>query len=133
MGGVASDLVPQTLAGNDSDLIANPLVDLEVKAELGVVTAHPLVKMACRGVHRCCVPLNDDLGGLLDGLRPDATHDCGVGLRFERGGVENGVVELADVVDGKSTEVGAANFRSLVWAALPEAASRNKLAYLDPP
>ena len=39
-------LVPQPLAGNDSDLIAYPLVGLEVEGELGVVS------------------LDDDLGGL---------------------------------------------------------------------
>jgi hypothetical protein len=43
-------LVPQTLGGDDGDLIANTLVGLEVEGELGVV------------------PLDDDLGGLLDGL-----------------------------------------------------------------
>ena len=78
MGGVTSDLVTETLGSNDSDLcdalafprspastwhphlIADPLVGLEVERELGVVT------------------LNDDLGGLLDGLCADATHfgDC---------------------------------------------------------
>jgi hypothetical protein len=41
-------------------LIANPLVGLKVERQLGVV------------------PLNDDLGGLLDGLCSNATHfgDC---------------------------------------------------------
>lgn len=39
-----------------SHLIADPLVGLEVERELGVVT------------------LDDDLGGLLDGLRSDTTH-----------------------------------------------------------
>lgn len=79
MGGVSGNLVPQTLGRNDGDLfkctlaspspctkcyaphlIANPLVGLEVKGQLGVV------------------PLNDDLGGLLDGLSSDTTHvgDC---------------------------------------------------------
>lgn len=37
-------------------LIADPLVGLKVKRELGVV------------------PLDDDLGGLLDGLSSDTTH-----------------------------------------------------------
>ena len=45
-----SYLVAQTLGGNDGDLIAKTLVGLEVQGELRVVT------------------LNDDLGGLLDGL-----------------------------------------------------------------
>ena len=48
--GVTSNLVAETLGGNDGDLIAKTLVGLEVQGELGVVT------------------LNDDLGGLLDGL-----------------------------------------------------------------
>jgi hypothetical protein len=38
MSSVTSDLVPQTLGGNDGDLIADALVDLEVQAELGVVS-----------------------------------------------------------------------------------------------
>jgi hypothetical protein len=50
MGGVTSNLVAETLRRNDGDLIADALVGLEVEGELGVV------------------PLNDDLGGLLDGL-----------------------------------------------------------------
>lgn len=62
MCGVSGNLVPQALRGNDGNLIANPLVGLEVERELGVVT------------------LNDDLGGLLDGLRSDATH-FGGGMR----------------------------------------------------
>ena len=45
-----SYLVPQSLAGNDGDLIAESLVGLEVQSELWVVS------------------LNDDLCGLLDGL-----------------------------------------------------------------
>lgn len=62
MSGVSGNLVPQALGGNDRDLIADPLVGLEVQRQLGVVT------------------LNDDLGGLLDGLGTDTTHDgdfCG--------------------------------------------------------
>lgn len=46
-----SHLVAKTLRGDDSDFIANALVGLEVKGELGVVS------------------LNDDLGGLLDSLK----------------------------------------------------------------
>ena len=49
-------LVAQTLASNDGNLIADALVGLEVEGELGVVS------------------LNDDLGGLLDGLGTNATH-----------------------------------------------------------
>jgi len=59
MGGVAGNLVAQALGGDDSDLIADSLVGLEVESELGVV------------------PLNDDLGGLLYGLGADSSHDCG--------------------------------------------------------
>lgn len=53
-------LVAEALGGNDGNLIADPLVGLEVQGELGVV------------------PLNDDLGGLLDGLGTNATHFDGV-------------------------------------------------------
>jgi hypothetical protein len=52
-------LVAETLRGDDCDLIADSLVGLEVKGQFGIV------------------PLNDDLGGLLDGLSSNATHDCG--------------------------------------------------------
>ena len=60
MSGVSGNLVSEPLGGNDGDLITDPLVGLEVQRQLGVVT------------------LNDDLGGLLDGLCADATHfgDC---------------------------------------------------------
>ena len=43
-------LVSKTLRGNNGDFIADALVGLEVKGELGVV------------------PLDDHFGGLLDGL-----------------------------------------------------------------
>lgn len=49
-------LVAQALGGNDGNLIADSLVGLEVQSQLGVV------------------PLNDDLGGLLDSLGANATH-----------------------------------------------------------
>ena len=52
-------LVAQSLGCNDGDLIADTLVGLEVEGELWVVA------------------LNDDLGGLLDGLGTNATHVCG--------------------------------------------------------
>lgn len=45
-----TNLVAQTLRGNDGDFIAYSLVGLEVEGEFGVV------------------PLDDDFGGLLDGL-----------------------------------------------------------------
>ena len=53
-------LVAETLGGDDGNLITDPLVGLEVQGELGVV------------------PLNDDLGGLLDSLGTNATHFDGV-------------------------------------------------------
>lgn len=49
-------LVAETLGCNNGNLVADALVGLEVEGELGVV------------------PLNDDLGGLLDGLGTDTTH-----------------------------------------------------------
>ncbi len=55
-----ADLVAQALRRDDGDFIADPLVGLEVESELGVV------------------PLNDDLGGLLDCLCANATHFGGV-------------------------------------------------------
>jgi hypothetical protein len=64
VGGVAGNLVAEALGGNDGNLIADALVGLEVQGELGVVS------------------LNDDLGGLLDGLGTDATHVGGVGGEF---------------------------------------------------
>lgn len=48
--GERSNLVAKTLRGDDSDLIAEALVGLEVERQLGVVA------------------LNDDLGRLLNGL-----------------------------------------------------------------
>jgi hypothetical protein len=57
-----SHLVAETLGSNDGNLIADSLVGLEIEGQLGVVS------------------LNDDLGGLLDSLGTDATHDCGWGL-----------------------------------------------------
>ena len=56
MCSISGNLVPEPLGSDDGNLIADPLVGLEVERELGVVT------------------LDDDLGGLLDGLGADATH-----------------------------------------------------------
>jgi hypothetical protein len=68
--GVSGNLVAQALAGNNGDLIAQALVGLEVESELGVV------------------PLNQDLGGLLDGLGAYATHLDGFScLEIEKGWV----------------------------------------------
>jgi hypothetical protein len=55
-------LVAETLRGDNCDFIANSLVGLEVEGQLGVVS------------------LNDDLGGLLNCLGTNATHDCGLGF-----------------------------------------------------
>lgn len=60
MGSITGNLVAETLRGNDGDLIADSLVGLEIEGQLGVVS------------------LNDDLGGFLDGLGTNATHDCGL-------------------------------------------------------
>ena len=60
MYSVSTNLVAETLGGNDGDLIADALVGLEVESQLGVV------------------PLNDDLGGLLDSLGTNATHFDGL-------------------------------------------------------
>ena len=57
-------LVPQPLACNNGNLIANALVGLKVEGELWVVS------------------LNDDLGGLLDSLGTNATHDSGIGAEL---------------------------------------------------
>jgi hypothetical protein len=77
MCGISGDLVPEPLGSDDSDLVTDPLVGLEVERELGVVT------------------LDDDLGGLLDGLCADATHFGGevkvcVGGRGEAVGLVGG-------------------------------------------
>lgn len=52
-------LIPQPLARDDSNLIADTLVNLEVERELWVVS------------------LDDDFSGLLDGFCTNATHDYG--------------------------------------------------------
>ena len=65
---VLSDLVAQALGSNDGNLITDALVGLEVECQAGVV------------------PLNDDLGGLLDGLGTNATHFDGVGVVVVRTG-----------------------------------------------
>ena len=56
VGDETGDLVPQRLGRDQGDLLNDFLVGVEVKGELGVVL------------------LNDDLGGLLDGLGTDTTH-----------------------------------------------------------
>lgn len=51
-------LVAKTLGGNDSDLITDALVGLEVESQLGVVA------------------LDDNLGGALDGLSTRKKKEC---------------------------------------------------------
>lgn len=53
---IPCDLVAQRFAGDDGDLLAHPLVDVEVIAQARVVL------------------LDDDPRGLLDRLGPDSTH-----------------------------------------------------------
>ena len=62
-------LIPQPLARDDSNLIADTLVNLEVERELWVVS------------------LDDDFSGLLDGFCTNATHDYGC-QRVFRGWLE---------------------------------------------
>lgn len=50
-----SDFVTQRLGGDDCDFLADPLIGMEIHGETSVVL------------------LNNDLGGLLDSLCPDAT------------------------------------------------------------
>ncbi len=52
----SGNLVPQRLGGDESHFLDDTLVGVEVQGELGVVL------------------LNDDPGGLLNGLGADATH-----------------------------------------------------------
>ena len=56
-------LVAESLASDDRDFVAYPLIGLEVESEFGIVA------------------LDDDFGGLLDGLRSNATHLDGVDER----------------------------------------------------
>merc|ERR1719509_483256 len=56
MGDEASDLVAEGFGGDESDLLDDPLVGVEVQGELGVVL------------------LDQDPGGLLHGLGSDASH-----------------------------------------------------------
>jgi hypothetical protein len=62
VGGVAGNLVAQALGGNDSDLITDTLVGLEIERKPWVIS------------------LDHNLGGLLDGLGTNATHFGGIGL-----------------------------------------------------
>ena len=75
---LSTHLVAETLGGNDGDLIADTLVGLEVEGELWVVSPIELRWLvAFTESRRKKDALNDDLGGLLDGLSTNATHDCG--------------------------------------------------------
>jgi hypothetical protein len=107
-------LVAQALRGDDGDLIAQPLVGLEVERQLGVV------------------PLNDDLGGLLDGLGANATHLDGLlvlavaELMFRDGGFrQEGIAGLA----GSELFGGAA--LQLWGGALGHAKNGNRVAGRD--
>jgi hypothetical protein len=84
-----SYLVAEALGCNDGNLIANSLVGLEVEGQLGVVS------------------LNDDLGGLLNGLGTNATHDCG----FR--GLSSGEVEVVVVVILENTSKYSGGLGSL--------------------
>lgn len=81
-------LVPQPLAGNHCDLIADALVGLEVECEFRVVS------------------LDDDLCGLLDRLRPDATHVGGYVMRRREGSVS-----VSSIVEGSFNNAGALDWR----------------------
>jgi hypothetical protein len=81
----SSYLVAETLGSNDCDLIADSLVGLEIEGQLWVVS------------------FNDDLGGLLNSLGTNATHDCGIEIEI--------VVEVGDVV-----ALGSIRFRFKVGA-----------------
>ena len=50
-----SDLITKTLRGNDSNLVTDTFIGLEVQSKLGIV------------------PLNDDLGRLFDGFCANTT------------------------------------------------------------
>lgn len=52
----SGNLVPQRLSGDEGHFLDDPLVGVEVQGQLSVVL------------------LDDDPGGLLDGLGADATH-----------------------------------------------------------
>ena len=85
-----SYLVAQALGGNDGDLIADTLVGVEVKGEAGVVAFfRKSAKILDRWFfvrQKGVLTLNDDLGGLLDGLnKPEkAVHQLLTHLRFEK-------------------------------------------------
>lgn len=79
VGGVTSNLVAETLGSDDGDLITDALVGLEVQGQSGVFKLSVLVPAAIKPT-ALTVSLNDDLGGLLDGLGTNATHFGGIGL-----------------------------------------------------
>ena len=81
---VAGNLVAKALRRNDGNLIADTLVGLKVQSQLGVV------------------PLDDDLGGLLDGLGANATHFGGLCvLRWAEEVVIVGVVAEDEALEGR--------------------------------
>jgi hypothetical protein len=103
-------LVAQALRGNDGDLVADALVGLEVEGQLGVV------------------PLNDDLGGLLDCLSANATHFGDLMLRLTWTGLE---VRKMLVVEGPvalSTFWPVDNFRGDLVSGSPVRKRRAKVS-----
>ena len=67
MSDESGNLIPQRLGGDESHFLDDALVGVEVQGELRVVL------------------LNDDPGGLLDGLGADATHlEIEISTRKER-------------------------------------------------
>jgi hypothetical protein len=62
---ILTNLVAKALGSDNSNFVADTLVGLEVEGELWVVA------------------LNDDLGGLLDGLCSYATHVCGCDMGID--------------------------------------------------
>lgn len=85
-------LVAESLASDDRDFVAYPLVGLEVECEFGVVS------------------LDDDFGGLLDGLCTNATHLDGVGEKFVA--VKSSCRIFSEVKQGAVWAVGSAKFSS---------------------
>jgi len=110
---IPRNLVAQTLRCNNGNLIADALVDFEVEGEFGVVSVisnHTNQKIPKEWIFggregiwgEGDVPLNNHLSALLDRLRANATHDCGIeleenGLGEEKGRVV-GVVGFVGVV-----------------------------------
>jgi hypothetical protein len=102
-----ANLVAQALGSDDGNLIAYPLVGLEVESQLGVV------------------PLNDDLGGLLDCLCTHATHVGGLSDVVNDDDVEG---EILARFGGLRYSVH--QFPSAVWCGDPGLAKHLGLRHL---